>query len=241
MRNRKLFIMAGFALIAATFNACLEDPEPIALDVIADVYVQKSIQNGEVKYAPSFWVFANKSLESVTAKGPDNESWDLEKDDGSSMVFSLIPETAQHTDSMPLSGDYIFTITSTQSDEAPITIVDKLENKELGAVAIDSTHFENSRLNVLWTAVPNADNYVVRLYDESEKLIYISPLIANNKTEFSFGNTDSGWANASTRATAGNNYRAELVALLYESTSTSNNRNFNIQFISIASKDITWE
>lgn len=240
MRNRKLIFTAVFAFIAATFNSCIEDPEPAALDVVVDAFVQKTVQDGEEKYAPAFWTFANKSLESATVEGPDDETWELEKDAGSSLVFSLFPETTQYTDSMPTPGDYTFTVTSTQSDEAPVNIVDKVENNELSAVTIDSTLFNESRLKITWEDVEDADNYLVRLYDDSDNLLFVSPAIADNKTDYSFGNNDAGWASATTKATAGENYRIELLALLYESTSTSANKDYNLQFISFASKDIVW-
>lgn len=240
MRNRKLIFTAAAALIAATFNACIEDPEPAALEVVADAFVQKTVQDGEVKYAPAFWVFANKSLESVTAEGPEDETWELKKDESSSQVFNLFPETTQYTDSIPATGDYTFTVTSTQSGEAPVTIVDKLENKELDIVIIDSTEYDNSRLKITWEAVEDADSYLVRLYDDSDNLIFISPAIADNKTDYSFGSIDSGWASTSDKAMTGESYRVELLALLYESTSTSTNEDYNIQFISFSSKDIVW-
>ncbi len=240
MRNRKLIFTAVFALVAATFNACIEDPEPVALDVVVDAFVQKTMQDGEEKYALAFWSFANKSLESVSAEGPDDETWELEKEAGSSLVFKLFPETAQYTDSMPTPGDYTFTITSTQSDEAPVTIIDKLENKDLSAVTIDSTQYANSKLKITWTEVEDADDYLVRLYDDEDNLIFVSPSIADNKTDYSFGNNDAGWASATDKALTGESYRIELLALLYESTSTSANEGYNIQFISIASKEIVW-
>ncbi len=241
MRNRKLILSAVVALLVVTFNACIEDPEPAPLDVAADAFVQKTILNGEEMYAPAFWTLANKPLESVTVEAPDDETWQLEKDPGSSLVFSHFPETAQYTDSLPPSGDYVFTVASTQEGEAPITVVDKLEDSELGAVSIDSAQFVNAKLKITWAAVEDVDDYLVRLYDESNNLLFVSPSLANNKTEFTFGINDSGWADANDRAETGENYKVELLALLYESTSTTSNKNYNIQFISFDSKDIVWD
>lgn len=240
MRNRKLNLSAVVVLIAVTFNACIEDPEPAPLDVIADVFVQKTVQNGEVKYAPAFWSFANKPLESATVEGPDEETWQLNKEPNNSLVFSLFPETTQYSDSVPASGDYKFTVASTQQDEAPVTVVDKLENIELDTVSIDSTQFTDSRLKITWASVEDADHYMVRLYDDSDNLIYVSSSLTHDKTSYSFGNNDTGWANSTDRAITGENYRVELMALLYESTSNITNQGYNIQFISLTSKDIVW-
>lgn len=235
-----MILTAAIALIAVVFNSCIDDPEPAPLDVVVDTFVQKTVADGEEKYSLAFWAFGNKSIESVTVEGPDDESWQLEKDPSSAMVYSLFPDTEDYTDSIPATGDYTFTVTSTQDDEAPVTVVDKLEIAQLDTIAIDSTLYQNSKLKVTWDAVDDADNYVVRLYDDADNLVFVSPSIAANKTDYSFGNNDSGWASATDRATTGEDYRIELLALLYESTSTSTNKNFNIQFISFASKDIVW-
>lgn len=240
MRNRKLIFTTVLAIIAVTFNACLEEPEPVLLDVVVDAFAQKKVLNGEEKYAVAFWSIANKSLESVTVEGPDDESWDLENNDGSAIAFSLLPDTAQYTDSMPMPGVYIYTATSTQSNEPPLIIKDTLENKDLNAVTIDSTRFSDSKLTIKWTAVEEVDEYVIRLYDDSENLMFLSPYIANNKTEYSFGKTDGGWTHVTYRPTSDKSYRLELLALLYESNSTSTNKGYNLQFISIATNDVVW-
>ncbi len=240
MRNRKLIFTALLALLAVTFNACLDDPEPAALNVVTDVYVQKIVQDGEEKYGLSFWVFGNKEIQTATVDGPGDETWTLNQDENNSYVFNLFPETEQYTDSMPRSGNYTFTVTSTQSDEVPATSTDVLENNELDAILIDSIEYSDSKLKTEWAVVENADAYVVRLYNESDALIYVSPAIAGNKNNHSFGTTDPGWTNAGKKAETGKTYRLELLAILFESTSLPTNREYNIQFISVASAEIVW-
>jgi hypothetical protein len=240
MRNRKLIFAAVLAVIAVTFNACIDDPEPAALDVVTDAFVQKRVFDGEEKYALAFWAFANKDLDSAKVEGPGDETWILEEDESSSLIFSLFPEQEHYTDSMPPAGDYKFIITSTQNGEAPLTVTDKLEDDELAAVVIDSVQYVSMKLKTTWTEVEGADTYLVRLYDDSDRLIYVSPKIADDKTDFSFGTNDSGWADTSSRAVTGENYKVELLALLYESTSTASNQDINIQFISFDSKEIVW-
>lgn len=240
MRNRKLIFTAIFALSVASFNSCIEDPEPVALDVISDAFIQKTVEDGEEKYGLSFWVFGNKNLESVSVDGPEDETWTLSQEENNQYVFIHYPEADEYTDSIPPSGDYIFTITSTQEDEPPVTQTDKLESNELEPVTIDSTQFSSSKLKVMWTEVEDADAYVIRLNDDSDNRIYVSPSIANNKTDYSFGITDSGWRNTSNKAEEGKTYRLEILAVLYESTSTQANQEYNIQFISIGSREIVW-
>lgn len=242
MKTKRLILksVATLVLGSIVLTSCLEDPEPVALDVVSDVFVQKVVQDGVEKYGLAFWVVGNKGLDSVTVEGPDDGIWALEEDPTGNRVFSLFPEEEDYTDSMPDAGDYIFSVQSTQANEAAVTIKDELEDDELGAVVIDSTEFSNLKLKVSWQEVEGTDVYVIRLYDDENDLIFISPKQDDDKTEYAFGLTDTGWSNSSDKAQDGETYRIEVLALLYESGSTSTNEDYNIQFISRASAEIVW-
>jgi hypothetical protein len=225
---------------SVVLTSCLEDPEPVALDAVPDVFVQKVVQDGVEKYGLAFWVIGNKALDSVTVEGPDDGIWTLEEDPTGNRVFSLFPEEEDYTDLMPDAGDYTFTVKSTQADEAAVTIKDELEDDELGAVLIDSTEFSNLKLNIAWQEVEGTDTYVIRLYDDLDDLIFLGPKLDDDKKEYAFGLTDEGWFNSSNKAQDGETYRIEVLAILYESGSTSSNRDYNIQFISRASNEVVW-
>ena len=240
MKNRKFLFAMVAGLAALTFTSCMDDPEPAPLDFITDAFIQKKVEDGVEKYAIGFWVFANKDLESATVEGPGEATWELEQEnEGSKNVFSLYPEEEHYANTVPAAGDYKFTVTSTQEGEAPASVTDKVENKVLPAVVIDSIRFSSSRHVVKWTAVQNADEYIVRMYDETDKLVFRGPEQLGNKTEFSFGSTDQGWASNITPQN-GKTYRLELLAILYESTSNTSNKRFNLQCISIGTAELVW-
>ena len=119
MREKRKFWKSISAILLGTavLTSCIEDPEPVPLDAVPDVLIQKVVQDSEVKYGILFWVLGNKDLHSVTVSGPGNETWTLEADASNNRVFSLFPEPNDYTDSMPQSGDYVFTVTSAQCDE----------------------------------------------------------------------------------------------------------------------------
>jgi hypothetical protein len=232
--------LSAFVLGSVALTSCLDDPEPAALDAAPDVFIQKIVEDGEGKYALAFWTLANKNLQSVTVKGPDDETFTLDEN-ANKTVFSLLPETEDYVDSLPADGNYEFTITSTQTGEAPLKITDKLEDDTLGTLVIDTVGFNNNKLKIEWESLDDADGYFVRLYDESDELIYASANIDDNKTDFSFGLTDQGWIDSANKAEDGENYRLELLSILYESTATTSNQDYNIQFVSIASATVVWE
>jgi hypothetical protein len=242
MKTKRLILksVAIFVLGSVVFTSCLDDPEPVALDAVPDVFVQKMVQDDVEKYGLAFWVIGNKALDSVMVEGPDDGTWALEEDPAGNRVFSLIPDEEDYTDSMPFAGDYIFTVQSTQADEVALTLKDELEDDELAAVVIDSTKFNNLKLEIYWQEVESTDAYFVRLYDDSDDLVFMSSGLDNDETDYSFGLTDTGWANTSDKAQDGETCRAEVVAILYESGTTSTDRDYNVQFISKASTEIVW-
>lgn len=240
MKNRKLILSTLIALSAVAFTSCIDDPEPAALDGLTDVYVKKSLIDGEEKYGLYFWSYGNKALDTVTVEGPNDEIYNLSSEQSSKIVFTLSPDSADYTDVMPATGNYVFSIKSSQDGEESITVADKLEDAELDLIAIDSTAFVSSKLKTYWTKVDDVDAYMVRLYDDSNELIYVSPQMASSKTDFSFGTSDTGWADSNSKAEEGETYRLEVMALLFESTSSQGNYEYNLQFISTASTEIVW-
>ena len=242
MKTKRLIwkSVTAFVLGSVVLTSCLEDPEPVALDAVPDVFVQKVVQDGVEMYGLAFWVFGNKALDSVLVEGPDEETWALEEDPTGNRVFSLFPEEEDYINSMPVAGDYIFTVRSTQANEAVLTIKDELEDKELDAVVIDSTEFNNLKLEITWQEVEGTDAYYVRLYDDSNDLIFMSSRLEDDETDYSFGLTNTGWANSSDKAQDGETYKVEVMAILYESGSNSTNRDYNVQFISKTSTEIIW-
>ena len=242
MKTKRMIwkILLAIITVSVGLTSCLDDPEPVALDPAADVFVQKIMTNGEVQYGVSYWVLGNKPLESVTVETPDNETISLDEDPENNQVFSFFPETQNYTTISPEAGEYTFTVTSTQTNENPVTVTDDVESDELETLVIDSTQFVNSKLQVSWESLENADSYYVRLYNASDQLIFISPQISGSATEYAFGPSDFGWANSESIAETGVTYMVEVVGVLYESGATSSTQAFNIHYLSLDSTEVVW-
>ncbi|MDD4145334.1 MAG: hypothetical protein PHN68_11945 [Prolixibacteraceae bacterium] len=242
MKRRKtiLRILSALILAPSILISCIDDPEPPILDALPDVFFQKVYEGGEEKYAIAFWIFGNKELESVTIDGPEGGTWDLESDNMNPQIFSLFPAEEDYLPEIPAAGVYEFTVTSTQEGEPPMKIDDELEDEELAIVTIDSIKFESSQVKTYWETVTGADNYRVRLYNDSGDIIFLSNQLADNKTDFSFSITDDGWVDSGSIPVTGENCRLEVLAILYES-GASVDKDYNIQCISITSEDIEWE
>jgi hypothetical protein len=242
MRNgNSLFkFTAAILTCAVIFTSCIDDPEPPALTVLPDVFAQKQVLNGVEKYGIVFWILGNKEMQTVTVEGPGNATWTLTGDNATSRVFSLFPENADYVLVKPAQGDYKFKVKSKQAGEEAITVVDKLESAELNVMIIDTTHFVSGKLKTIWEPVQNADAYLVRLYNQNNKLVFMGPKLAKTSTNYSFGLADQGWTPGMT-AESGKTYRVEVLAILYESTSSATDREYNVQFISLASTNVVWD
>ena len=240
MRKSNFIWKAVVAMVPAAlfFTACVDDPETPALDATADVFIQQITENGESKTALAFWVFANQSIDTVTAEGPDAETWALKKEPTSSQIFSLFPEAEDYSSESPATGTYKFAVSGNQAGEAPLNITDELGSEVLGAMLIDTVGFENSKLTVKWEPLANVEAFLVRLYDGSDELMFVGPKLISTASEFSFGVADSGWSDK--KAENGKTYRLEVLGIRYEAGSTAMNRDYNVQFISMTSTDVVW-
>ncbi len=240
---RKNFVLKSLILVAASgllMTSCLEDPEPIPLDAIPDVFVQKVLEDTVVKYGLSFWVLGNKDLESVEIEGPDDGSWTLEAEGDVDRVFILYPEAGDYIDEMPATGDYAFTLTSKQAGELPLTLKDKLETKEIDVAVVDSIGFGNLKQYVSWGKVTGAENYYIRLYSDSGKRLFQSLKLGKDADDYAFGVDDDGWLDENEVAEEGETYQLEVIALLYETNTNASNEDFNVQMISISSNQLVW-
>lgn len=242
MRERKFnvkFVPVLGLIIPLLLTSCLDDPEPAPVDAMVDVYVKKIMDEGEVKMAPVFWALGNKELQSVTVTGPEDRSWTMVKDNTSGRVFNWFPELEDYTDTIPATGTYTFTVSSTQAEEQSITVTDELGETLLSIPAIVSAQFEEGSLTTIWEETNNAQSYLVRLFDSEDRLVFIGPQMDDTETQFSFSAGSHGWSETGNIAVTGETYNLEVLAILYESGATVNQEN-NIQCISIGSTDIVW-
>lgn len=240
MRKSNFILKAAMLMMPAAlfFTSCIDDPENPPFDATADVFIQKVTDNGASKTALAFWVFANQSMDTVSVEGPDANTWGLKKDPSSSRVFSLFPEDEDYKLVAPAKGTYKFAVSSAQEGEAPLNLTDELGSEILGAMIIDTVEFKSSKLTVKWDTLANVDVFLVRLYDDSDKLMYVGPKLKNIASEFSFGVADQGWSEK--KAENEKTYRLEVVGIRYETGATEMNRDYNVQYISMTSTNVVW-
>ena len=238
-----LSVLLCFVLGLVIFTSCDDDDsKPTPISAITDVYVQKMYENDVEKTALGLFVTANQSLDSVTVKAPgaNGKTYILEADSNDKRTFRLNPDAADFTTDTLEAGNYEFVIKSTVTDVDSLKQNDALQEAVLSKIAIASTEYADSKLKTTWETVTNVSTYVAKLYNSDGVQVYNSGEIKADKTEFAFGINDSGWITGQTKAEAGDTYKVEIFAILFESGVADKDKVFNIQYISIDSKEILW-
>lgn len=238
-----LTVLLSFVLGLVIFTSCDDDDsKPTPLSAITDVYVQKIYENDVEKTALGMFVTANQSLDSVTVKAPgaNGKTYLLKVDSNDKRTFRLNPDTNDYATDTLVAGNYEFLIKSTVTDVDSLKQSDALQEPVLSKIAIASAEYSDSKLKATWGAVTNVSGYVAKLYDGDGVQIFNSSEIKSDKTEFAFGINDSGWITGQTKAEAGETYKVEILAILFESGVADKDKVYNIQYISMDSKDIVW-
>lgn len=239
-RIGSLLMMLGAGVLF--FTACDDDDDPIVLDGYADVFVQKTKVGDVEKYAPVFYVGANKNLTSVTVTAPGEEAkqYELEKYWNSENNFRYLPVEADFSDVMLAAGEYTFELVSTDEADVPLILKDNIEEGELGALEGVVSVFEDGQMKTAWTALEGAESYLVKLYDADGELVFFSQPIKDDATEYAFSVSSQGWLNSGSVAQDGETYTLELTAFMYEEGVMDSQKVYNVQFASVDKQEVVW-
>lgn len=232
-------IFLGSACICLLFASCDND-DTTPLEAFGDVYVVKTKVGEDVKFAPSFFVYSNKNMKSVTVQPKDEQttSYTLVASSSTKTFFSLVPSDNDFKETTPIEGDYNFTVTSIDEEDAVLKVIDKLGAESLDIPAIASSEFADEKLKLTWETVANADAYLIQLCDNGS-IIFSSKVLASTVKEYTFGVADSGWIDASKKAEDDKTYSVQLKAIRYETGVTIDKGN-NVQCISYCEEDAIW-
>lgn len=220
------------------FTSCDDDPAPVAFDARVDAFVQKIKVGEETKYVPTFYAYANKNLKSVTAINGEKTYTLAKYAHGGDMNFKYVATGDEILDAMPAEATFSFTVTPEDSGEQVKKLDDKVTTDELGEMQIKEIAYENATFKVKWDKLENAGSFAVKALDSEGNLLFVSQIIKNTDTEFTFGPNTYGWLDQSKQFAANTDYKIELHAFRYEANSTD--KLYNVQFVSVGEKTAKW-
>lgn len=231
------------ALAAGFFGLVSCESEDIAFDPSVDAFiVTKTVENeGQVDtlYGLALHAFGNKAITSVdvTLTNDAEASFALDAYFGNPYDFYYETPEAEFTAEKPVLGDYNFTVLAESGEEEVMSdklLEDAIYPTDLLEASYDE---EKEETTLTWNEIEDADYFVIRVYDEEDKLVFSpSRAIGNgDMTEYSFKANTSGWLNG-TVPSVGKNFRVELNSYMYE----SGQQGINLQTKTINEISIVW-
>jgi len=234
-KNAVLLLSVGLAL-----SSCLNDKDD-EFDVMADIVTLKKMINGEVKYAPAYYAYGNQSIASGTVTLPGGGTVQLESYSASTYTFLMEPDDEDFTTAPPAEGNYLFEVTSANGEVLKSS--DNQEFDDLGFAVVDSVGFDenNTYLYLKWDEVTGADNYVVRLLDLSENIIFNGYSVEGDETEYNISSYHTATGTWTVTPTNGATYILRIQTAKYDPDATEDNNIYNIQEFSVSDTEITWQ
>ncbi len=234
METMKPLLLAVLLLTVIGFTACNEEAADVSVAGDAYIITKKIGQdtlNGLALHAYSFSGFTNVS---VTSGTDATKSYTLGKYFGQSNSYYYETPTNQYAASLPVAGAYNFTATFENGEvktDQDILTTDVLKLPTLTKCEYNSTDHK-AELN--WTVLPNANIYVVKIYD-GNNWVFVSQALPGAQTTYSISYPGNGW-DSSFSPVAGKAYTVVFCAFRYE----TNGSDYDIQATSEIEHSLTW-
>lgn len=222
-------VMAGFA------TSCAEDD--FVADATGDAFIISKITGAgaeaDTVYGLALHAFGNKDFSKVTVTSPENLQANLTPYNGSTYEYFFETAADEFTAALPAQGNYNFSFKFTTAEED--TDVDELTDDVLFPAKITRCEYDaaDSRIEIEWEAVEDADYIVVSLKDQAGKLVYISVSLGGSKVTHEIAENTTIWYDTPDNGAI---YTVIVDAFMYESAAV----NLNIQAKSTATATAVW-
>ena len=239
MKTSRIFRTILMVLLAGTaFVSCNDFEEE--LEVLTDIYLINKKFDGEVRSANAYFAYANQTVLGVTVTLPNNGGVvELENYTGSIYTFAKEPADSDYKTTAPVEGSYAFSIQG--GDGETLQVPDVLSYDELDIPEFTKVKFSGTpaTLELEWADIPDADGYVIKMFDLDDKLIFNGYSVKGDVNKYSVtSSSNSGyWSKA---AENGETYRLQLNAFSYDAEGNSSNYAYNISEISLGETQIEW-
>lgn len=239
MKTSRIFRTILMLLLTGTaFVSCNDFEEE--LEVITDVYVINKKFESEVRSANAYFAYANQAFSGATVTIPNNGGVvELENYTSSVYTFAKEPVDSDYKTTAPAEGSYAFSIQGGNGETLQMPDIlsyEGLEIPEFTKVTFSGTPVT---LELEWADIPDADGYVIKMYDLDGKLIFNGYGVKGDVNKYTItSSANSGfWSEA---AVNGESYRLQLNAYSYDAEGNSNNYAYNISEISLGETQVEW-
>ena len=228
----KLFILL---LIVAGLSSCGDDTETAPFEVIGEVIIAKRMINEETNFARIYYAYGNQPMASATVTLPEGGTIQLSAYDGTKRTYLEEPSIEDFSTELPEIGQFDFAVVN---EDIEHTVTETLEFNDLPFAIIDSVGYSNQMVHVEWQSADDADSYHVRMVDDNYEPVFVGQLLNNTVSVYEITLSSSGWAGTPEQ---GKTYGIEVLAYKYEDgLTTGNDYLFNVNDLSISSKEVIW-
>ena len=230
------FFRALICMLLIGFATSCADDDFVA-DASGDAFIISKIQGqGEeavTVYGLALHAFGNKDFSKVTATSPANVATNLASYNGSAYEYYHETDEDEFTPAPPAQGNYNFSFKFTTAEED--TDVDVLTDDVLVPATITKCEYDatDSRIEVEWEKVEDADYMVVYLEDQVGNMVYISSSLSGTKVSYEISESTIHWYDTPDN---GVTYTLIIGAFMYESVAAD----LNIQAKSVATATVVW-
>ncbi|WP_372776724.1 hypothetical protein [Mangrovibacterium sp.] len=223
----KLIVVASFLLLVSCAS------EEVLPKVYSDAFIITKEVDGESKSGLAFHTYANVAMKSVIVESESGEINALGTYDNSAYEFYMEVADTDFSTSLPETGEYTFTVTTSEGDV--ITETNELAGDAIDPVEITSCEFSstNNRIELKWEASADADYAVVVLRNDEGEVVYFNNSLSSTATSTNI--PSSGWV-SDLEPVQGSTYEVELSVFLLESSDSD-----FMESKAITTYDIVWE
>ena len=227
------------ALILCNFliTSCNKDSE-IVYEADVDVFVEKKLVDGVVKYAPVYYAYGTASIESVTVTSPGElATIDLEQSASYSTIFLSNTSETDYTEEMPLEGSYTFNIKFESGSSYSAS--EYFYSEELDLPVISEYYWDSNYSSIYLSSesVSNAYAYNVSFRDADNSLIFSSIAYNSESSEILINTNTTVWYDSPASDLP---ITVELNAYSFDSDASEDEWTYNIQCNSVSATETVW-
>jgi hypothetical protein len=233
MKNFKLLI---FILLAAFSSSCNKDDGDST--VVGDAIVISKKSGTNTVYAIAYYAYAYSTLKSVSVESALDSTMqvDLAANGIYTTNFLKEPTDKDFTTTKPIADTFIFNAVFESGNTYQTK--DAITSDILAPINIEECTYNatKSYAELSWTALTNADSYVITVFNSSGTVVFRSAELANTITGVNLSASTSGWTSG--YPVSGDTYTVRILAYKYEDSTNPNA--YHIQSTSYSEASIVW-
>ena len=225
----------SFILLVAISMSCSKESNNSTIEGDAVILSKRSGTNvvyGVALYAQS--VGALKTVTAVSSSDP-SKTISLTPISGGTYYFVKEPIDSEYSTTKPASSTYIFN--AVFDDGTTDEFQDILTADVIDPVTFEKCQYNttNSYAEISWTALANANSYVIYVINNSGTTVFKSGEVPYTITTGTLSSSASGWTSG--YPNSGDTYTIRIYAFKYEDAASGN---YQLQANSISDATIVW-